>query len=704
MEHRLPAWGILSILSTVLALALVEGTLIYLIIFAVLFPAAGLYKKRITILPSTEKILSIIFLIVLVFEQLFTETHILHSLAHCLLLMIALKIVKKKSKRELFIVYFASFAVMVLAASTTRSPLLAVPLLIYGTSIAFSIRKTMFLENASYTVASPQALTALGAAILLAVGISFIPPYAQIYLETIFADYLGEKLTIYSAFSGISSFGEIGEMNMNRKVVLRVRSDKPVKLKGKVFIRYTSDGWRSDAKKSREILPDEWKRKSVYGPVIDREDGKYFSIVPYQKYFGKSLQKLSLLLGVQTHRSLFIPYNAIGIQCFLPAVYSDNHGAIYRKASLKGITYNCFYIPEKTIRYLKGSAILIPGVVPDTGLITQVPDKLKSLLTGVADQIIDPESSFLKKIGKTMMWISNNYTYSTVFTSTEGYDPVEYFLQHRKEGNCELFASAFALLLRVQGIQTRYVTGFRMVEKNPLADYYIVRERDAHAWIEAFIPGTGWRPFDATPSVLEESVGHRGVFGYLSNGLDLIRFKLQGYTTGVKTLSIKSIMHGMRTALSRVGNLIKSRIPEFLVFCIAIISIPFLVRKICYMFRKLKNRLAPGKIKPGDILYPEKIPQPYSLGHLRRLFVEFEEFMHNEEIFRADSQTLQEYVNELENNGINSFLVQYGKQLIYYYHQSRYGHDGVDRNDLEQLSRTWKEIKSREQVFRKSHS
>jgi hypothetical protein len=77
--------------------------------------------------------------------------------------------------------------------------------------------------------------------------------------------------------------------------------------------------------------------------------------------------------------------------------------------------------------------------------------------------------------------------------------PVETFLFDRRSGYCEHFASAMALMLRTLGIPTRLVTGFLVQEWNPFGDYAIVRQGDAHAWVEAFLPESGWTRFDPTP-------------------------------------------------------------------------------------------------------------------------------------------------------------------------------------------------------------
>ena len=74
------------------------------------------------------------------------------------------------------------------------------------------------------------------------------------------------------------------------------------------------------------------------------------------------------------------------------------------------------------------------------------------------------------------------------------------FLFDVRRGNCEYFATAAAILLRHAGVPTRIVTGFHADEWNEWGRFYDVRQSQAHAWTEAWIPGKGWLTYDATPA------------------------------------------------------------------------------------------------------------------------------------------------------------------------------------------------------------
>ena len=96
-------------------------------------------------------------------------------------------------------------------------------------------------------------------------------------------------------------------------------------------------------------------------------------------------------------------------------------------------------------------------------------------------------------------YLGDNMAYSLDFLGRDADNPIEDFLFRYKSGHCEYFATAMILMLRSVGIPARLATGFLGAEFNPLEDYYIVRQSNAHAWVEAYFPETGWTTIDPTP-------------------------------------------------------------------------------------------------------------------------------------------------------------------------------------------------------------
>lgn len=80
------------------------------------------------------------------------------------------------------------------------------------------------------------------------------------------------------------------------------------------------------------------------------------------------------------------------------------------------------------------------------------------------------------------------------------------FLFNTRRGFCEHYAGAFVLLMRAAGIPSRVVTGYLGGELSPAGGHFTVRQSDAHAWSEVWLPGEGWVRVDPTAAVAPERV------------------------------------------------------------------------------------------------------------------------------------------------------------------------------------------------------
>ena len=70
-----------------------------------------------------------------------------------------------------------------------------------------------------------------------------------------------------------------------------------------------------------------------------------------------------------------------------------------------------------------------------------------------------------------------------------------------RRGFCEHYATSFTLLMRIAGIPARVVVGYQGGEINPIGSYLVVRQSDAHAWVEVWLQGQGWVRVDPTAAV-----------------------------------------------------------------------------------------------------------------------------------------------------------------------------------------------------------
>ncbi|WP_334177911.1 DUF3488 and transglutaminase-like domain-containing protein [Pseudoxanthomonas sp.] len=127
-------------------------------------------------------------------------------------------------------------------------------------------------------------------------------------------------------------------------------------------------------------------------------------------------------------------------------------------------------------------------------------------------------------VGRALQWIRAEFAY-TLDTPYPGRDTVDEFLFDQQQGFCEHFSSSFVFLMRSAGVPARVVTGYTGGTYNPLGKYWIVRNMDAHAWAEVWMPQRGWVRVDPTAAVaperiydtLEDRLGATGAMGAMAN-------------------------------------------------------------------------------------------------------------------------------------------------------------------------------------------
>lgn len=101
-------------------------------------------------------------------------------------------------------------------------------------------------------------------------------------------------------------------------------------------------------------------------------------------------------------------------------------------------------------------------------------------------------------------------------------NPIETFLFDTRHGFCSHYASAFTYLMRVAGIPARVVTGYQGGEFNKLGNFLEIRQADAHAWSEVWLPQRGWVRFDPTAAIAPERIEQNSAMQQIGDGL--IRF------------------------------------------------------------------------------------------------------------------------------------------------------------------------------------
>jgi len=143
--------------------------------------------------------------------------------------------------------------------------------------------------------------------------------------------------------------------------------------------------------------------------------------------------------------------------------------------------------------YRRSRALALPeGYNPDT--------------VALARTWADATDSHAEIVQKALDYFRREPFHYTLNPPLLGEHGIDDFLFLTRRGFCEHYAGAFTVLMRAAGVPARVVTGYQGGERNPVGDYWVVRQRDAHAWAEVWLEGSGWVRVDPTGAVAPNRV------------------------------------------------------------------------------------------------------------------------------------------------------------------------------------------------------
>jgi transglutaminase-like putative cysteine protease len=136
-----------------------------------------------------------------------------------------------------------------------------------------------------------------------------------------------------------------------------------------------------------------------------------------------------------------------------------------------------------------------PGITDVYLQLPEIDRRIPELARSATQHAVTPYD----KAAALEVFLKTKFSYTLDLAGNPGKDPLAHFLFETRAGHCEYFASSMTVMLRTLGIPAREVNGFLPGEFNELGGDYIVRASDAHSWVEAYFPGSGWMVFDPTP-------------------------------------------------------------------------------------------------------------------------------------------------------------------------------------------------------------
>ncbi len=391
-----------------------------------------------------------------------------------LTVMAALKLLETKQRRDQYVLLFIS--IFLIMSSLLREQFLwSLPYLVAGVLFTMTAWLRMSTSSQVSVVDSFKTgarLLAYAAPLTLAMWIFFpriATPFWAVPIDT------------SSASSGLSdqmSPGDISSLSMSNAVAFRVKFEGSVPppqqryWRGLVLHRFNGRTW------------------SGYEPSLGSGAQREVD------YLGDPLRYQVTMEPTQQHWviALDIPYEWDLEHTFM--------GRQHQLASVQPIDQRVAYT------VVSHTSFRLNGELPEfaKSWYISLPENSNRRTLELSRQMRDnapDEEAFIRDV---LQKFHNEEFFYTLEPPALGRDPVDSFLFETRRGFCEHYASAFAVMMRAVKIPSRVVLGYQGGEMNPMGDYMIVRQADAHAWTEVWLAGRGWYRVDPTAAVAPERI------------------------------------------------------------------------------------------------------------------------------------------------------------------------------------------------------
>jgi transglutaminase-like putative cysteine protease len=553
------------------------------------------------------------------------------------------------------------------------------------------IPPTASMPNSEKKLARALALAALTVsigAILCGIVLFFLLPRVS-------AGYLGKTSfnpTLLSGFTDQVELGQIGEIKKSSAVVLRVETGSPVnypalRWRGNALANFDGRRWTS-AERGPETLsanPDGW--------IALRDKPKPGELR------GEILQ-FTVLQEPMASDALFVAGNILAIRGnFTGEAGGVSHRRAYLYRDSAGSLINPFHnfvsvrytgisqLPTLDRPRLAAAGSDYPAAITDTYL--QLPPEIDPRIAALARSATQHTPTAYDKATELEHFLKTKYHYTLDLTGNPGKDPLAHFLFETRAGHCEYFASSMTVMLRTLGIPSREVNGFLPGEFNDLGGDYIVRASDAHSWVEAYFPGSGWIVFDPTP---DAPIVMTSFFGRLSQIADwaelawndwVISYDFAHQTALAQSLQVKS--HNWREFgvawLSKIQRHMKDDLSMWQVhharvsFVLPLLLVVLLVALRYGLVGRLLRQLRMALVLRG------KNVSAASSQIASRMYSELLHLMGRHGYTRNETQTPFEFAAAVKKPALSSMV----EEFTLLYAAARFGNATCDVPRLQQL-------------------
>jgi len=378
------------------------------------------------------------------------------------------------------------------------------------------------------------------------------------------------------AYFGFANFVDLRvRADLSDEVVMRVRAPRPATWRGAVFDIYSKSAWSDSTEKARPLigLPVEIPPERRTATTAEKSE-------LIQTFFIEK-QQPNLVFAAAEVKQVFFPVRQVEL---------TDHQTVRSPVLLdEGTAYSVVsQLPLPTPAELEGTVDEVPKEIVDR--YTQLPPEISARVRNLADEIAGDETSVLKKAQAIESWLRANTKYLVkIPPQPRGTEAVDHFLFEDRRGFCEYIATSMAVMLRAQGVPTRFATGYAPGRRNLLSGFYEVKQTDAHAWVEVYLPNAGWVEFDPTFGVPQADDPKNTI-----PGIGLLRDAGKAIGKLIPRDAIEASAAALRKGLVAVASSGKSIALTLLLLAAAIGGVRILGPKTLAHLKKLKLRRVLG--------------------------------------------------------------------------------------------------------------
>ncbi|MBF0456443.1 MAG: DUF3488 domain-containing transglutaminase family protein [Nitrospirae bacterium] len=403
-----------------------------------------------------------------------------------LLVLLSIKFLENRSFRDYMQIYLISL--FLLAGSALLSidlsfflyfmiyffliSLAIVLLTYYSQAPALILQRTVFVKIILKTMVIPLFAIPMAAVIFLVLPRSDYP----------FFSFLNRSGIGRAGFTDSVKLGGVSSIQQDPSVVFRAAmekiDDEALYWRGILFDMFDGTSWKSS------LADDPADIQSGYAIPKGRQVPQTIYLEPYGNKYLFALDK--------------------PVSIFLKHARSPGGFIYLTKEPIKGkLRYDAVSVIEE-----KRQGADSP---PDMEKYLKLPDDIPKGIAALTSTLVkgkkqrDAVNAILKHLR------DGSYSYS-LDNLPASQSPLSEFIFVKRAGNCEYFASAMAVMLRAAGIAANVIGGYRGGQYNAIGGYYMVTQKNAHVWVEAYIDGEGWTRYDPTPAADSSLEKTRGAF------------------------------------------------------------------------------------------------------------------------------------------------------------------------------------------------